>query len=143
MDTFARFPWKIFIICRENARFWDMKFCVSPTKCDLKNSLFLTLIIHFAQKLKLNLMQKTSMTFFSVFCQKKKIHCKMIQKTRILTPKINFNFGLCKMDNESKKTEFFKSNFVGKTQNLMLEKGPFSRYIMRVSQGERASVSVG
>ena len=92
-------------------------------------------------KLILHLIRKTSMTFFSVFA--KKIHRKMIQKTRILTPKINFNFGLCKMDNESKKTDFFKSNFVGKTQNLMLEKGPFSRYIMRVSWWERASVSVG
>ena len=58
----------------------------------------------------------------------------MIQKTRILTPKINFDFGLCKMDNESKKKlNFSNPIFVGKTQNLMLEKGPFSLHMMRVS----------
>ena len=37
----------------------------------------------------------------------------MIQKTRILTPKINFNFGLCKMDNDSKKNWIFQIQFCG------------------------------
>ena len=37
----------------------------------------------------------------------------MIQKTRILTTKINLNFGLCKIDNESQKNWFFQIQFCG------------------------------
>ena len=65
-----------------------------------------------------------SKNIHDVFYQK--IHCKTIQKTEILTPKINFNFGLWKIDKMSKKSEFCNTNFVCETQYLIPEKGPFS-----------------
>ena len=81
------------------------------------------------------------MTFFRVL-GKKEYSAKRYKKPRILTSKINFNFGLCKMDEISIKSEFYSSNFVGKTENLMPKKGSYSQYIIRVSKGERSSVSI-
>ena len=105
--------------------FFSIKMFVLPTKLELQNSLFWTHFMSFAQpKTEIDFgFQNTCFLYrFAI----KFFWLKTLKKVMDVF-RIKFNMNLCKMDKMSKKSEFFKANFMGKTQNFMFQKCPFSQ----------------